>query len=140
MMPTVRLNRPQARQLAYHYPIMGQNASGKTATKQPQKKQQSNSQSGPSNSQDSSAEQPKAKENPKMLVCVNCKKKYNPDTVRFGSCRMHKDKYGRAYPDKPPMDHSRNSAGDDQGKEMWLCCGNKDRNHPGCVEWVRCQK
>ncbi|RYP61294.1 hypothetical protein DL771_010171 [Monosporascus sp. 5C6A] len=128
------------RQLAYPYPIVGQNASGKAATKQPKMKQQSTLQSASSSSQSSSAGQPNAKENPKMLVCVNCKKMYNPETVQFGSCRMHKGKYGRAYPDQVTMDHWRNSTGDDQGKDMWLCCGNEDKNHPGCMEWVHCQK
>ncbi|RYP86631.1 hypothetical protein DL769_000699 [Monosporascus sp. CRB-8-3] len=140
IMPPVKVKKTPARELAYPYPSMGLNSSGKAATKQPQKTQQSTSKPGSSHGQGSSAGESKPKEAPKMLVCVNCKKKYNPDTVQFGSCRMHKDKYGRAYPDQVPMDHWRNSAGDDQGKDMWLCCGNEDKNHPGCMEWVHCQK
>ncbi|RYP79538.1 hypothetical protein DL770_006615 [Monosporascus sp. CRB-9-2] len=140
IMPPVRVNKTPARQLAYPYPSVGPNASGKAATNQPKMKYQSTSKPGCSRAQGSSAGGSKPKETPKMLVCVNCEKKYNPDTVQFGSCRMHKDKYGRAYPDQAPMDHWRNSAGEDQGKDMWLCCGNEDKNHPGCMEWVHCQK
>ncbi|RYP47396.1 hypothetical protein DL768_006564 [Monosporascus sp. mg162] len=140
IMPPVRLNKPPARQLAYPYPIVGLNASREAATKQPKMKQQSTSKPGCSHAQGSSAGGSKPEDTPKMLICVNCKKTYNPDTVQFGSCRIHKDKYGRAYPDQVPMDHWRNHAVDDQGKDMWLCCGNEDKNHPGCMEWVHCQK
>ncbi|RYP31506.1 hypothetical protein DL767_005729 [Monosporascus sp. MG133] len=140
IMPPVRLNKTPARQLAYPYPSVGPNASGKATTNRPKMKHQSTSIPGCSHAQGSSAGGSKPKETPKMLVCVNCKKKYNPDTVQFGSCRIHKDKYGRAYPDQVSMDHWRNSVTDDQGKDMWLCCGNEDKNHPGCMEWVHCQK
>ncbi|RYP05127.1 hypothetical protein DL764_004012 [Monosporascus ibericus] len=118
-MPPMRFSKTPARELAHRYPSGGPNASGQAGA---------------------SAGGSKPKDTPRILVCVNCKKKYNPDTVQFGSCRIHKDKYGRVYPDQVPMDHWRNSAAEDQGKDVWLCCGNKDKNHPGCVEWVHCQK
>lgn len=73
-------------------------------------------------------------------MCVNCGKDYDPDTVEFGDCWKHTEPWGRALPDRPSMDHWRNTIGDDEGAYMWLCCKSQNPNNPGCQAWAHCQE